>query len=155
MLTRFSSIFLLLSFFPLSGCLYGDQEGMAMDAFSRNARKYCETKNHFSCLAYSTCYKNVYSKNFKRNSADVALMDWAMPEKPHKENEFGERDYSSMMENINNKMLEAENNNHHHLSVSYAYMLYAHNDCAIIIGDKKYDISLYEKEIQDEININK
>ncbi|WP_448885239.1 hypothetical protein [Citrobacter telavivensis] len=59
-----------------------------------------------------------------------------------------------LMDNIYNKMKDFEIKENT-VYMYYAYILYAHNSCALVSGDKTYDINKYNNLINEEIRCGK
>lgn len=137
--------YMLFIFLSLTGCVYGDLNKTSIEHFSDDAGLYCKSGDHRECNKYSECYKGIYFSyptKFLRNNL---LMYMVLPKKNDK------YDYTNLMSNISNEINKLEMEKKPDLSIEYSYMLYAHNQCALIMGDKLYDISKYEPYIKSEI----
>lgn len=136
---------MLICSMALSGCLYGDLNKNSIEHFTNDAKMYCNSAGGRECENYSKCYRGVYTSypiKFLRNNL---LMYFVLKK------EGNVRDYSNLMEDIYDKIGKLEAESRTDLSIQYSYMLYAHDQCALIMEGRKYDISKYEPYIKEEI----
>lgn len=130
--------------------VWGDLDKKNEEYMEKNVRNYCMIKYKKSCDDYSTCFVHV-------NSTFPGVVRSSSPgyisrNMRCQENNKNCSDY--LMENIYNSMqyYEVKKNI---IYMQYAYILYAHNSCALVSGDKTYDIDKYHKLIEMEIKCGK
>lgn len=156
-LLRYSTISLLSL---LSGCsivngmeksfwttVWGDLDKQNEEYTTQRINKYCSDKKLKSCDIYSKCFMRTYS-TFP--NVVYSYMSWGSGCGEDNKNLSAK----CLMDNAYNNMkeLEAKGNT---VYMADAYILYAHNSCALVSGDKTYDIDKYNKLIKEEIKCGK
>ncbi|EAY1801624.1 hypothetical protein J4I25_000901 [Salmonella enterica] len=156
-LLNYSMTFL---FVFLSGCSVVDGVGKSFwttawgdldkknDAYTlQQINKYCTDNKLKSCDIYSKCFMRTYS-TFPRDF--YSYISWNSGCGDDNKNPSGR----CLMDNVYNEMkkFEAKGNT---VYMADAYILYAHNSCALVSGDKTYNIDKYNELIKEEIKCGK
>lgn len=131
--------------------VWGDSEKRNEKYTTQDINKYCTDKGLKSCDLYSKCFMRNYSTfpGVVRNST-VTHISWSSGCAGNNE----KLSNKCLMDNIYNTLKDFENKGNT-VSISYAYILYAHNSCSLVSGDKKYNIDEYDELIKTEIKCGK
>lgn len=158
-LLKYSIPFLLLSGCSIStgierafwGTLWGDSEKRNEEYTIQGISKYCTDNGLRSCDLYSKCFMHIHS-TFPGVARSSTMTDISRSSGCQEGNE--KLSNKCLMDNVYNNMKEFEAKENT-VYISYAYILYAHNSCALVSGDKSYDINKYNELIKEEIKCGK
>ena len=137
-----------------SSCIYGDLNKRAFDEINKISLAYCQDKQLSPCDVYQNCFTHqltLFKNNKNAINETFSIMVSNTPV-------FNEQiSYNKIMDTIYNSIIIIEQKNpDSNTPKDYSLVLYIHNACTDITGDKKYNIDRYIPLVETKLkNANK
>lgn len=114
--------------------------------------KYCNERNLKNCERYHLCIAENYDTMKRNHLADVSIADSYII--LYSTSAYEGKEYAYLMDNAYNLISpNSRYANDPAVTVSVGYLIYAHNSCANITGDKTYNIDSYMPLLKKELGV--
>ncbi|CAI1145044.1 Uncharacterised protein [Serratia fonticola] len=134
------------------GCHGGYIENLQIKSIVNMSNNYCNGRGLKGCESYHLCIDESYDKMKKNHSADISIADsYIILYSPSL---YDEKEYSNLMNNAY-KLITPDSRyaNDPAVTVSVGYLIYAHNACASITGDKTYNIDSHMPLLREKLGV--
>lgn len=156
---------LLLAILLLSGCsfvrdaersfwitVWGNPKERSKENAAHDVLQYCESKKLKSCNIYASCFMKNTSK-FPGSVQSIVISRITGHSYKCMENQK-EKNASCLFDSVYEGMKIMKDKGVSSYMYN-AYIIYAHNSCALVTDDKTYDIEQYKNLIEEEIKSGK
>lgn len=142
-------IFLLLL---TSGCKSSYMSYLYIDSIIDMSMGYCQSNNLSGCDKYRSCMRAQYDTVKSRAPLDLAMGKSIIVRKVI---HIGKEDVFTRLIPDSYNLLEPKTPdiNDLGLSIGISYLIYAHNACASITGDKTYNIEHYMPLLRENLGV--